>query len=299
MGERTKIAWCDDTFNPCVGCEPVSAGCANCYAAAQAHRWGKDFSQRTRTSATNWKKPLAWNKRPWVCDTCVESYAEQPFACCGTAEFHRRRVFCGSMCDWLDDAVPVEWLADLLDLIRQTPNLQWLLLTKMPENWQQRFADVCNNIESSNPLFDWLTSWLDDGPPPYVWIGATVENQPMADQRITALLRIPAAKRFLSVEPMLGPVNIALGSAPWWQGKLNPVSQLDWVIVGGESGQKARPCNVEWIRGVVGQCKAARVPVFVKQLETVCYKRGELTDFKGADPSEWPADLRVREWPKE
>lgn len=320
MGERSKIAWTDDTFNPWIGCEPVSAGCANCYAATQVKRWGGDFSKRQRTSAENWRLPLRWNKKPWVCKTCGNAIhkATDDMAAviceCGSNVWHRRRVFCGSLCDWLDDKVPVEWLADLLDTIGICQDLTWMLLTKRPENFTRRLklaGDTCK----TNIVELILRGYFKN-----VWIGATVENQEVAWERIPALVNIPAAKRFLSIEPLLGPVDLELqhgcrscnhpgnivvayneqGQCSQCNGTRQEPSGIDWVITGGESGPKARTCSVEWIRSIVGQCKSAGVSCFVKQLGSrFRYQLGNDTahDSKGADPSEWPEDLRVQQWP--
>lgn len=268
MGSTTKISWCDSTFNPWIGCTKVSPGCANCYAEAMMHRWGKDIwgpgKPRQRTSAANWKQPLKW---------------EAEAARTGI----RRKVFCGSLCDWLDPEIPIEWLADLLDLIRRTPHLDWLLLTKRPELYQNRLEVLLAWLEDgglsrSDKWPGLLTlvanmtgSW--GGPTRYrlpnVWIGATVENQEMADKRIPELLKIPARVRFLSCEPLLGPINlnepmpgpIVDGIYPPWYIQ----SGIDWVICGGESGPRARPMHPDWARSLRDQCKAAGVPFFFKQ----------------------------------
>jgi protein gp37 len=307
VSEDTKIQWCDHTFNPWIGCTKVSTGCANCYAETlMDHRYGKakwgKGQPRVRTSAANWKLPLRWNAaagihdRAWngmqdVCDVQSDTLKSMGFA-----EPRRPRVFCGSLCDWLDDEVPIEWLADLLHLIKRTPNLNWLLLTKRPENWRKRMrACTARGLPSVNVA----DVWLDGSPPPNLWLGVSAEDQKRWDERVPVLLSIPAAKRFVSVEPMLGQINMGVeGPHP------------DWVIFGGESGPGARACNVDWIRDGVRQCKEAGVAAFVKQLGArpvediqdaigryVGFQGLDLKDRKGGDPAEWPADLRVREWP--
>lgn len=238
--------------------------------------------------------------------------------------------------DWLDDAVPIEWLADLLKLIHDTPNLDWLLLTKRPENWHIRMAQCLDEIGkregfprdgSPGPFGDAMVEWLQGTAfPKNIWIGASVENQKVADERIPELLKIPAAVRFLSVEPMLGPIEFPdhLG---WERCRCGargladcfcvPIRNLHWIIFGGESGPNTRPCNVEWIRDGVRQCRAAGVATFVKQLGAnitrrwcrdcaddgpICPNDGlpclGLRNRKGGDMSEWPEDLRVREFPE-
>jgi protein gp37 len=221
-------------------------------------------------------------------------------------------VFCGSLCDWLDDEVPIEWTRDMLDVVRVTGNLDWLLLTKRPEKWSQRICDVMDLIESevtwedalphdpSCQLRNWLADWeVLHKPPSNIWVGTTVENQEMADQRIPALLQIPAKVRFLSCEPLLGVINLirALpicldcngdgeitdesnplhwkntgdGEGEDWcptctdAGQRIKLPGLDWVICGGESGPKARPMHPDWARSLRDQCAAAGVPFFFKQ----------------------------------
>jgi protein gp37 len=198
----------------------------------------------------------------------------------------RPRVFCSSLSDWLDDEVPVEWLADLLDLIRKTPNLDWLLLTKRPENWRGRLKavrdHVVGNVDQS--LHSFVHSWLDrlDIPPPAnIWIGATVENQEMAEKRIPQLLSIPANIRFLSCEPLLEAIDISKwlwtkdrrqycdfckdpaetscdeGPCPW--------KPIHWVIAGGESGGNARPMHPDWVRSLHYPCAVFKIPFLFKQ----------------------------------
>ena len=227
MSENSKIEWTDHTFNPWEGCAKVSPGCANCYAEARNSRWnggtapnwGKGKPRR-RTSAANWRKPLQWNRQ-------AGSAGERP------------RVFCASLADWLDDEVPIEWLVDLLILIRETPHLDWLLLTKRPENFFGRIekARISKKGFEESDLWLWLDEWMDGEPPENVWIGTTVEDQKRADERIPLLFEIPAAIRFLSCEPLLESVDLIgkdiQGSA------LHPYQndpKIDWVIAGGESG---------------------------------------------------------------
>lgn len=287
MSEITKIAWTDSTFNPWVGCEPVSPGCDNCYAAKTWARLGLKPRERRRTSLAYWRQALEWNKQ----------VTEQ-----------RRRVFCGSLCDWLDDKVRVEWLAELMDLIRRTLNLDWLLLTKRIECWRDRLdiAHVYAAYHGWQDTADFIARWLNGNPPQNVWVGVTAENQDQWDKRVQWLMRIPARVHFVSVEPMLEKI-IMQG----WDGKLmrnwlvhnEGYPRVDWVIFGGESGPRARPCNVEWIRDGLRQCREANVPVFVKQLgSNATYFDGvkEPIHFdhpKGGDPDEWDKDLQVQEWP--
>jgi protein gp37 len=202
--ENSKIEWCDHTFNPWEGCTKVSPGCEHCYAEARnaryaggkAPNWGKGTPRR-RTSASNWAQPLKWNR---VQEVLLNDHIIN----------QRPRVFCASLADWLDDEVPIEWLADLLELIARTPELDWLLLTKRPEKWRDRIAAACISA-AMGPQHEAAALchlWLQRTPPANVWIGTTVEDQTRADERIPALLKIPARVRFLSCEPLLGPVNL-------------------------------------------------------------------------------------------
>lgn len=299
MSETTKIQWADATWNPWEGCTKVSPGCANCYAEARNHRFGHDNwgrgKPRRRTSPENWKKPRAWNREDPSLRSSISGHLH---------------VF-PSLCDWLDPEVPIEWLADFLRLIHDTANLDWLNLTKRPELFLNRFnlasARLMLGIDQDKIAGQWVLDWMRGSPPSNVRIGVSVEDQQRADERIPELLKIPAQVRFLSCEPLLGPVSIWGADCPAWS---RAGAGIDWVIIGGESGPRARPCNVEWIRNIVQQCKAAGAPCFVKQLGShavsnirdarghYCGYQGlSMKDRKGGDPSEWPVDLRVRQMP--
>lgn len=311
MSENSKIEWTDHTFNPWIGCTKVSPGCANCYAESEDKRrgwtpegWGKG-KQRKRTTPDYWKQALKWDRT--AASIAVRTTVDlRP---------NRPRVF-PSLCDWLDDEVPIEWLADFLNLIRITPNLDWLLLTKRPELFSRRIQAVIDHAGKTPSIHDsellvFCDEWLVENNPPHnVWLGVSVEDQPRADQRIRRLLETPASIRFLSVEPLLGPVNLRIvHSTPFLTfDALSPVvfgprNKIDWVILGGESGPRARPCAIEYIRDLVSQCKTTGTPVFVKQLGTVPTQNGMycppgmISDRKGGDPAEWPEYLRVREMP--
>ena len=240
MGTNSSIEWTDHTFNPWVGCVKVSPGCKHCYAeelmtrkGRWANTWGPaQTSERIKTSDNNWRKPLAWNKQ-----------AEK--------EGRRFKVFCASLADVFEDNDQlIDWRLDLFDLVKNTPCLDWQILTKRPEVARHFFR-----LRS-----DFLL--------PNVWIGTSVETQEYADKRIPELLKIPAAIRFLSVEPLLGAVSIR----PWlpdnWVFKQAPGGHhfgIDWVIVGGESGPQARPMHPEWARVIRDQCQTAGVLFFFKQ----------------------------------
>lgn len=222
----------------------------------------------------------------------------------GGTNFKRPRVFCASLADWLDDEVDIMWLSDLLVLIHKTPNLDWLLLTKRPEHFSQRLEDVymrSPDEAASGIAYDWGRGALI---PANIWIGTSVEDQERADLRIRHLVKIPAKVRFLSVEPMLGSIDFSprlISRVPVRPG-YEPVviRSIDWAIFGGESGHKARPCDIRWIRDGVAQCRVAGVAPFVKQLGSDPLEGVlglPIKDKKGGDMSEWPEDLRVREFP--
>lgn len=271
MSENTSIEWCDHTFNPWMGCTKVSPGCDHCYAEARMdtrlHRvnWGPG-QPRVRTQT--WGDPDKWNKQH-----------EAFFAQHG----RRQRVFCASLADVFDNEVPAEWRADLFRLIRKTPNLDWLLLTKRIGNAHEMMVDAIEHELDMgvDPAFD-------NVPWPNVWIGATIVNQAEADRDIPKLLQVPAAKRFLSMEPLLGPVKLqrfcacgcnktleqAVDEAMDGPSALNQFQAraaikttlgVDWVIVGGESGPSARPMHPDWARSLRDQCQAAGVPFLFKQ----------------------------------
>ena len=298
MSEKTKIEWCDSTLNPWIGCTRVSPGCDHCYAEAQMDtrmgrvKWGAGQA-RSRTSAAYWKQPLRWNAAEFrECCGCGhrgdagEWSRVDPFGCpiCGSIAWKaaRRRVFCASLADWLDNEAPIEWLVDLLDLIRRTPNIDWLLLTKRIGNWSKRISEAIGFLDEHThaayllQLRQWLADWLDgDHNPDNVWLGATICNQAEADRDIPKLLATPAAKRFLSIEPMLGPVDLRwLITEPTGnfrthggrrQMELRSTGLLHWVICGGESGQHARAMHPDWVRSLRDQCAAANVPFLFKQ----------------------------------
>ena len=294
MAENSKIEWCRHTFNPWIGCTKVSPGCANCYAEAlMDHRYGKaewgPNGSRNRTSPSNWAKPLRWNR-------AAEAAGE------------RHRVFCASLADVFERNrfLPDQWRADLFGLIRRCQSLDWLLLTKRPQNVPAMLADVSDRL--GVPVDELLRN---------VWLGTSVEDQTWADVRIPHLLAVPAAVRFLSCEPLLGPLDLASALRKC---RIDEVSYRDvctglhWVIVGGESGPKARPCRVEWLLDLKDECAAAGVPFFCKQLGSNAeawmpelrrpghgpFLSNTLRDKKGGDWDEWPeqlSELRVREFP--
>ena len=331
MSEKSKIAWTDSTLNFWEGCTKVSAGCANCYAEARDRRftggklWGKGAPRRKSKSAV--KDALRFNKLPWICDECGKSHPKQYVEClpCGSRSMHRRRIFSLSLGDWLDDEVPIEWFVEMMDTIRQCDQVTWILCTKRPENFKVRLNAVIDTDKfTSTTKWHWLIAWVAGiEVPPNIILLNSVENQEMADKRIPELLKIPAACHGLSLEPLLGPVDLSK-----WLGSNMADDGIEWAIIGGESGPNARPCNVEWIRSLVAQGKAADMATFVKQLGSnidknlpvQCPKCGCISnqepgndcirgcdakmieqvfkDKKGGDKIEWPKDLQVQDWPK-
>lgn len=226
MAKNSSIEWTHHTFNPWWGCHRVSPACDNCYADVWARRLGQHLwgARETRRffGDDHWREPLRWNAE-------------------ARAQGRHARVFCASMADvfeWRSDLN--EHRARLWQLIKQTPNLDWLLLTKRPQH-----------ILRMSP---WGHNW-----PNNVWVGTTVENQRVADLRLPLLLTVPARIRFLSCEPLLGPVNIG----PWFN---RPgYHPIDWVIAGGESGAHSRPTHPDWASLLLDQCQRAQVPFHFKQ----------------------------------
>ncbi len=240
MSENSAIEWCHHTFNPWWGCIEVSPACDNCYARTFAKRvgqkvWGPAGETPRRFFADkHWAEPLKWDQK-------------------AREAGERRRVFCASMADVFEQNDALDPHRERLwDLISDTPMLDWLLLTKRPQN-----------IMRMIPM-----SWTEDAPF-NVWYGTTVEDQHYADQRIPILLDVPAVVRFLSMEPLLGPVDLwsaryalpggGLGSAFNWG------NGISWVITGGESGHGARYADPDWYRAIRDDCQAAGVPFLFKQ----------------------------------
>lgn len=269
MAESTEIAWCDSTFNPWIGCTKVGPGCDNCYAEAdfdlRKHRvkWGTG-NPRSRTSSANWKKPLQWDRQH------AEFFSQHG---------RRRRVFCASLADVFDNEVPSEWRADLFALIADTPNIDWLLLTKRIGNAGPMIERAMADLNDNDPERLWI--W-GNSPWKNVWLGATVVNQEEVDRDIPKLLAAPAAVRWLSMEPLLGPVDLEYPKTLWPDGPpmccsgnecacrgkpIDPplIYGIAWVVVGGESGTNARPMSPAWAQCLRDQCAAAGVPMLFKQ----------------------------------
>ncbi|MBY5530216.1 phage Gp37/Gp68 family protein [Rhizobium leguminosarum bv. viciae] len=222
---NTGIEWTDHTFNPWTGCTNISPGCDNCYAEAWSKRsghvkWGN--SPRKRTTESYWKAPAIWQSKA---------------ALFQSQHGRRQRVFCASLADVFDNQVDPSWRADLFEVIRATPSLDWQLLTKRPQN-----------IRKMLPL-DWGTEGYDN-----VWLGFTAEDQARFDQRKKVIEQVPAAVWFVSYEPAIGSLRISGGDP-----------KPDWLIVGGESGHGARPMDSTWVRDVISDCEAFSIAPFFKQ----------------------------------
>lgn len=297
MADRSAIEWTDSTFNPWIGCTKVSAACDHCYAEvstpsrARGVEWGAG-KPRQRTSAGNWKLPLRWNAEPFYTCGCgyrgtMHDMTTNAVHGCGL-QFRRvrRRVFCASLADVFDNEVPAQWRADLFALIHATPNLDWLLLTKRIGN-----AAAMLNAAAGAVMDDFCgaPTW-ERAPWPNVWLGATICNQAEADRDVPKLLAVPAAVRFVSIEPMLGPVDIRDYMWPvcgWWRSPHKSYAEakaagaecglkrqslvhagaqfIDWVIAGGESSSQARPMHPDWVRSLRDQCCPAGVAFLFKQ----------------------------------
>lgn len=288
MAANSKIEWTDHTFNPWIGCTKVAAGCANCYAEQFAKRYGKAEwgmnGTRVKTSESYWRQPLKWNRE-------------------AAKAGKRARVFCASLADvfenWSNivrgskggylhhadswgiqhgskfvehDTIAIgqsrvtlaDLRRDLFALIDATPNLDWLLLTKRPENIRRMWPARDRHYDGPG----WNSSTANPNYRPNVWLGTSISNQEDADRNIPELLKCRdlSPVSFLSCEPLVGPVNLRrvyVGSQQ--QMNINADEKIDWVIAGGESGRGARPMHPDWARGLRDQCAAAGVPFYFKQ----------------------------------
>lgn len=332
MGEATKIQWTDYTFNPWIGCAKVHTGCLHCYAEADMGIrrkrvvWGDGVNgTRSRTADDYWKQPYKWNRE-------------------AEAAGVRAKVFCSSLADIFEDRNELSaWRKDLFKVIDDTPDLDWQLLTKRPENilkfWPSR--DDYQYVAEAGALNEFPMHRRDN-----VWLGTSVSNQVTANKLVPDLLKCRdlCPILFLSCEPLIGRFSIETwlpsedgfvaytGNGP--RHVLDGAAAIDWVIVGGESGPKARMCDPDWINRIVEQCFFSNVPVFVKQMGQNCVTRNDsfgceeefpgnfpeesnvehdiygfreedqgadcrvhFSDKKGGDPDEWPPALRVRQFP--
>lgn len=222
MTERSLIEWTDHSFSGWFGCTKVSAACDNCYAEKwtvnRFHKagWGSRAA-RVRAADSTWQQPLSWQRK-------------------AVAAGHRRRVFAFHLSDVFDNRAPASWRAELWTLIAQCPDLDWMLLSKRPQNFRTMLP------------VDWGSGWHN------VWLGVTAENQREWQRRVSLLRRTPAMVRFVSVEPMLEQIDADLDG-------------IDWVICGGENNSKTpRLMDAGWARDLLQQCRAAGVSFFMKQM---------------------------------
>ena len=339
----TSIQWTDRTWNPVRGCSVISPGCVNCYAMTQAHRFsGEGQPYHGLTKLTKAGPQWTGRLRP-IEDTLLDPLSwRKP-----------QRVFVNSMSDLFHEAVPYEFIDRVFAVMAIAHQHTFQVLTKRPERMCAYFADSTVNERvgmAMNVIVDADARAQHPGwffgpdarwdPLPNVWLGVSVESQKYAGERIPPLLQTPAAGRFISAEPLLGPVAVDrwLYDTDDIDGG-NLTFGLDWVIVGGESGAGARPFDLAWARSIIAQCEAAGTPVFVKQLGadprgwcswphhdeyppkmldahgcdetvgeppfTLCHGVGDawwpcrlkLKDRKGGDITEWPDDLRIRQFP--
>jgi len=324
----SEIQWTDETWNPTVGCSRVSPGCEHCYAERVASRGMLD-AHRGLTKQTS-RGPV------WTGEVrCLPERLEIPL------RWRKpRRVFVDSMSDLFHESVPDSFIDRVFAVMQACPQHVFQVLTKRPERMRSYMEGASERVRDYGEALaadhEWCHAHEDrDWPLSNVQLGTSVEDQPRADERTPHLLATPAAVRFLSLEPLLGPVDVG----PWLAGPETVGScarqwseearalvgdmarawpRIQWLIIGGESGPGARPCEVAWIRSLRDQGREAGVPVFVKQLGSrpittgAAWSQGKdfpeirlnegaweavLRNRKGGDPAEWPEDLRVREWP--
>jgi protein gp37 len=231
---KSKIEWSDRTWNPVTGCTKVSQGCKNCYAERLYERFnGHGSFKNVLTHSERLQQPLKW---------------KQP-----------SKIFVNSMSDLFHEDVPFDFIDKVFMVMALCKQHTFQILTKRPARMMEYFTDHPANILKPGFL-----------PLQNVWLGVSVEDQATADERIPLLLQVPAAVRFLSCEPLLGPINIL--ECWFWKGQMSAdglskkfTHQLHWVICGGESGPGARPMHPDWARGLQVQCETAGVPFFFKQ----------------------------------
>ena len=336
MSGNTKIQWTEKTWNPIVGCAKISLGCSNCYAEKEAarnvvrltasaktekglatrdayaqsvHRNGKHWSGKVGLMPHRLTEPMSWRKPAMI--------------------------FANSMSDLFHEDVPTSYIDQVFAVIALTPRHTYQVLTKRPQRMRSYLAGleqegVTERLSAAADEFgedagSWLSNFINgwsmpeqfkddnpcDGtirrwPLPNVWLGTSVEDQKTANIRLPYLADCPAVVRFLSCEPLLGHIRLTTGIYSQGSGKVGTsLDDIHWVIAGGESGQNARPCDVNWLRFMRDQCEIFGVPFFLKQVGAKPVSSGKpcnnyimLKHPKGADPSEWPEDLKgCRVWP--
>jgi len=261
MSDRAGIEWTDATWNPLRGCSRVSEGCRNCYAERIAARFsgpGQPYEGLAERTA----KGPRWTGKVAL----IESALYHPL------RWRKpRRIFVNSMSDLFHQDVPDEWIDRVFAVMALAPQHTFQVLTKRPERMGAWFATGLDtreeDVATAMRRIDINSGFFTDWPLPNVWLGTSVEDQPTADARIPHLLAAPAAVRFVSAEPLLGPVDLTVYMFGAHQTEETDwiARRLDWLIVGGESGPGARPMHPDWARSLRDQCAAASVPFFFKQ----------------------------------
>jgi protein gp37 len=309
MSDNSKIEWTQATWSPTTGCDRVSAGCDNCYALTMAKRlkgMGQAKYQRDGDPHTS---------GPGFGLTVHEDTLAIPLRW-----REPRRIFVNSMSDLFHEEVPDEFLCRVFDVMQMAPRHTFQVLTKRHARMRSFVTRYLSGEFAMEPLDTSPLVATIDRPPRNIWLGVSAEDQRWADIRVPALLKTPAAVRFVSAEPLLGPID--LDRYLWLQGPSSAgpfydhagrrrfgggiggqtltrarANDLHWVIAGGESGPGARPCELNWLRSLRDQCADAEVPFFCKQLGAMLGR--ELgAGSHGADWDAWPADLRIREFPR-
>lgn len=322
MGDKTGIAWTDATWNPVTGCSKVSAGCKHCYAERVFPRaYHGQTVDRTCTMCGGDGGDV--DDSTEACDECRGSGTERrarrftdvvchPERLDQPLRWRRpRRVFVNSMSDLFHPDVPVEFIIQVFAVMGAAQQHTFQVLTKRPERMREILGGGGEVAVALNLCLEIVEGTLRDIAQPVVlpnvWLGVSAEDQATFAERVPILMDTPAAVRFVSAEPLLGPIDMSAtcayndvgDGAPVWRGP-------DWIIVGGESGPKARPMDLAWARGIRDQCQEAGVHLFIKQLGANAYEetplplvtaRWHTKHRAGAAMDEWPVDLQVQEWP--
>lgn len=253
MSDNSTIEWTDATWNPVTGCSKVNPGCAHCYAERLSLRFGH-------------------SKKPWTPANVEENVVLHEARLLIPASWREpKMIFVNSMSDLFHELVPDEFIVRIFETMRRAGHHTYQVLTKRPERMRDWFATQAGRPYADDPL-------------PHVWLGTSIELNRWVG-RADALRETPAAVRFISAEPLLGPLD-----------SLNLI-RIDWLIVGGESGSSHRPMELEWARDIRDRCQDAGTAFFFKQLGTSLAKAANSRDRKGVHPEDWPADLRLRQMP--
>lgn len=304
MGDKTGIQWTDSTWNPTVGCSLKSSGCEFCYAMSTAHRFSGEGQYYEGTTRVSGGRPV-WTGKILL----KQAKLDQPLRWTKP-----RRVFVNSMSDVHHENIPLEYVAAIYGIMLASPSHQFQVLTKRPERMLEFFEWLRDEAyPDTDPagyrdvLCAYAAHYLGDGsdsdfkeqhlqllnrcpeewPASNIWLGVSTEDQKAADERIPVLQKVPAVVRFLSMEPLIGPVN------------LTNLDGIHWTIVGGESGPGHRPCKQEWVEAILTACQDAGVPFFFKQKGETWARECGTESKKGGDIEDFPLHLQVREFPQE